>query len=1118
MSDIYKQIANLPPEKREVLEMMLLEQGVDLSQMAIIPVSREVKSFPLSYSQQRLWFLDQLEPGSPLYNICSPIRMKGRLDEAALKNTLIEIIKRHEVLRTTFGSKNNEPTQIIHDAFVPEINRVDATDENTLKAEIINESILPFDLENGPLLRAKQIRIAQDDNIIILTLHHIVSDNWSTGILIQEIMQLYPALAKGEELSLAPLPIQYADFATWQRKWLSGKTLQNQLEFWENQLAGIPPVLELPTDFPRPAIQTFNGDYKLFDLSKESVKKLRKLCEEADITPFMALLATFQVLLNKYTSGQDDFCIGSPIANRNRSETESLIGFFINTLVLRADLSNNPTFSELLNRVKETVIGAIDHQDLPFETLVEKLDPKRDMSHTPLFQVMFVLNNAPVETLKLPGLELSLVDIDNKTSKFDLIFSFTENGDMLNGKVEFNTDLFKAETIAQMVGHFNIILEQLLNDPKQKVSAINLLEEVDRKTLLGEWALSKRESTASELIPEMIERHINQNTSSAALIIDDLTFSYAALLQKANAIAAYLVDEKKIEPGEVIGVLANRSAEMIYGMLGVIKAGATYLPLDPSYPQERLQYMIEDSGCKRLLVKDTIEKLSGLNVKEPILFKNIPDSSKTVNLAEAEHPAYIIYTSGSTGNPKGVLVANKTIADHCVDMAGQFELAPNKKVLQFAALNFDASLEQILPTLISGATLVLRDDDVWPVAKFMHYVQKYDLNLINLPTAYWNQLTDFLSSEEQKENTYNHAVERVLIGGDVMKYETLEKWYTTPLAHTRLFNMYGPTEAVITAASFEITPKIISEKPYGSIPIGRPCANRKFYILDKKEALVPFGFAGELHIAGSALAIGYHNLDKESREKFIKNPFSASNEKMYKTGDKVRFTHDGNLEFLGRVDNQLKIRGFRIEPGEIESALLKHDEIKEILVVPNIDVSGEKNLFAYFIPQPGATPAISDVRAFAIKTLPGFMVPSVFIQLTEFPLMPSGKINKNSLPIPDDIRSQLATEFVAPRTETEKILAEIVSDVLKVDKVGVHDNFFELGGHSMLGTLVISLIREKLDIEIPLRALFEAPTVGGIAVAITEAQIEGTDEDELNNMLDELEGLSEEDIKRMLEE
>jgi amino acid adenylation domain-containing protein len=1118
MTDIYKQIANLPPEKRAVLEMMLMEQGVDLSQMAIIPVSRETNTFPLSYSQQRLWFLDQLEPGSPLYNICSAIRMKGPLDEAALKNTLIEIIKRHEVLRTTFRTDNKEPQQIVHEAFDPVISIVDARDEEAIHKEIYNESVKPFDLENGPLLRAKQIRVSQDENIIVLTLHHIVSDNWSTGVLIQEIMQLYPALAKGENLSLPQLPIQYADFASWQRKWLSGKTLQNQLDYWEKQLAGMPPVLELPTDFPRPAIQTFNGAYQLFTFKTESVVKLKKLCEQFDVTPFMALLAVFQVLLNKYASGQEDFCIGSPIANRNRSETESLIGFFINTLVLRANLSGNPTFTELLQRVKDTVIGAIDHQDLPFETLVEKLDPKRDMSHTPLFQVMFVLNNAPAETLKLPGLELSLVELDNKTSKFDLIFNFTENDGTLDGKVEFNTDLFRPESIARMIDHFGLILDQFIAAPTLSVSEINLLEADEQQILLGEFAKGKRLVKASKLVPEMIEDNLNDGSENIALRVADLEYSYGDLLKKSNSIAAYLCDEKKIEPGEIIGVLANRSAEMIYGMLGVMKAGGTYLPLDPNYPQDRLQYMIENSGCVRLLAKEGMEVLSGLNIKEPILFEAIPDSEKIITKAEAEQPAYIIYTSGSTGNPKGVLVAHKTITDHCADMATEFNLKPGKNVLQFAALNFDASLEQILPTLINGATLVLRDDDVWPVADFMDYIKKYDLNLINLPTAYWNQLTAFLTSEGQVGVKYDHNVELVLIGGDTMKYEVMENWYRTPFGNTRLFNMYGPTEAVITAASFEVTKDIVSKKPYGSIPIGIPCANRTFYVLDENGNLVPLGFAGELHIAGSALAMGYHNLEEETAEKFIPNPFSDLDEKMYKTGDKVRFSSDGNIEFLGRVDQQLKIRGFRIEPAEIESVLSKHPEIKEALVVPNLDASGEKALFAYFIPQPGATPTISDIRAFATKTLPGFMVPAIFIQLAEFPLMPSGKINKNDLPIPDDIRSQLATEFVAPRTETERILSEIVSDVLKIDKVGVNDNFFELGGHSMLGTLVISLIREKLEIELPLRALFEAPTVSGIAMAITEAQLEETDEEELNEMLDELEGLSEEEIRRMLEE
>ncbi|KAA3617207.1 MAG: amino acid adenylation domain-containing protein [Calditrichaeota bacterium] len=1117
MSDIYKQIANLPPEKREVLEMMLMEQGVDLAQMAIIPVSRDINKFPLSYSQQRLWFLDQLEPGSPLYNICSPILIKGNLNKDALKSALCEIIKRHEVLRTTFTNEGKEPYQIVQQAFEPDIDIVSESNNNDIQQLIFEESIKPFDLNNGPLLRVKQIQISDDKNIIILTLHHIVSDNWSTGILIHEIMQLYPALANEDKISLAELPVQYADFSSWQRKWLSGKTLQNQLDYWEKQLAGIPPILEMPSDFPRPAVQTFNGDNLLFDLDIESVQNIKQLCEKFDITPFMALLSVFQIMLFKY-SGQNDFCIGSPIANRNRSETESLIGFFINTLVLRADLSGNPKISELLKRVKETTIGAIDHQDLPFETLVEKLDPKRDMSHTPLFQVMFVLNNAPVETLKLPELEVSLVELDNKTSKFDLIFNFTENGDLLNGKVEFNTDVFKAETISQMIGHFKQTLTQLLKNTSQTVSEISLLEEDERNLVLNQWASSERTSNATKLIPEMIDENLTENADKIALQIADQNITYKDLLKKSNSLATFLVNEKKIQPGDIVAVLANRSAEMIYGMLGVMKAGATYLPLDASYPQDRLQYMIDDSNAKLLLTKSDLDIASKLEISEKIIFKNIPENNEVVNQAKPNSPAYIIYTSGSTGNPKGVLVAHQTIADHCLDMARHYNLTSKKNVLQFAALNFDASLEQILPTLISGATLVLRDDEVWPAADFMAYVNKYNLNVINLPTAYWNQLTEYLSSKEQIQNLISHNLELVIIGGDTMKLSTLKKWYSTILGSTRLLNAYGPTEAVITASTFEISKDLIKEKLYSSIPIGKACANRKFYILDENGSPVPPGFPGELHITGDALAIGYHNLEETTKEKFVQNPFSDKQEKMYKTGDKVCFSSDGNLEFLGRVDEQVKIRGFRIEPGEVEAALLKHVEIQETVVIPNIDASGEKTLFAYFIPKPGTTPTISNLRSFLAKQLPAFMVPAIFIPLSEFPLQPSGKINKNNLPIPDDIRVQLATEYVAPRTDTEKVLAEIVAEVLKIDKVGINDNFFELGGHSMLGTLVISMIREKFNVEVPLRALFESPTVNGISLAIAEVQAEEHDDDELSDMLDELEGMSDDEIAALLED
>jgi len=1097
------------------LELSLIKNHREKS-LSILPVPR-AKSIPLSFAQQRLLFLDQLEPGSPLYNICAPLRMKGKLDKKALATTLNEIISRHEILRTVFVTENEQPLQIIKESLELEIKTIQlekATGDSELEKHIIAESLQPFDLSTGPLIRARQLNISENDSVFILTLHHIISDHWSTGVLIQEIMQLYPLYAKGEKSSLPDLDIQYADFAHWQQEWFKSDSLQTQLNYWEKQLAGVPPLLEMPWDFPRPSYQTYKGDYRTFIIENNILQKIMSISELNDVTPFMTLLSAFQVLLWKY-SGQDDFSIGSPIANRNRNEIENLIGFFVNTLVLRANLTDNPTFKELLQRVKKTTLLAYDNQDLPFETLVEKIDPKRDMSHTPLFQVMFVLNNAPVDTLSLPGLELDIIEYENKMAKFDLIFNFNESNAGMDARVEFNTDLYKSETIERMIDHFNMILSQLLSTQDNQISEVSLLSEKEHKRLIEEMAPSKRISYSEKMIPEIIDDIASQHADKTAIIMGDKKVSYQELSEHINSIASYLQNEMHIKGGEVVGVLAGRSPEMIFAMLGVMKANATYLPLDPNYPVDRLKYMIDDSNVRLLLKQGKLEIPAGLGNTQTLSLDSIHKNGRYKDKSEIDSAAYIIYTSGSTGNPKGVLVAHQTIANHCTDMATHFNYSSGKNVLQFAALNFDAALEQILSTLISGCTLVLRDDDLWPVSDFMNYVKKFDLNTINLPTAYWNQLTDHLF-ENNNPDFSDHNLELVIIGGDTMKIETLKKWNDTLLSGTRLLNAYGPTESVITASTFEVTADSISQ---ATIPIGKPCANRSMYVLDQFGNLVPGGFPGELHIAGDNLAIGYHKLPELTKEKFISNPFSNDeSSRMYKTGDKVRINADGNFEFLGRVDEQVKIRGFRIEPSEIEAVLINHPDIRETIVVPRHDVSGEKALFAYYVPQPGANPSISDLRSYLKQRLPEFMVPALFIPLENFALLPSGKVNKRDLPIPDDLRSQLGSEYVAPRNETEEILSQIASDVLKIDKVGVKDNFFELGGHSILATLFISRAREQLHTELPLRTLFENPTVEGIALELVKQQAENQEESELDDMLVQLDNLSDEEVKKLLDE
>ena len=1123
--NIYEQIAKLPPEKRELLELMLQEKGVDLNQIAILPQPRDTNTFPLSFAQQRLWFLDRLEPGSPLYNIPSVLRIKGRLNIEALEKSFNEIIKRHEVLRTVFGEEKGEAHQIILPELQLPLEHIDLTQipeqdrEKEFLRLAVEESLKPFNLATGPLLRVTLLKLGAQEFGLFVTMHHIVSDNWSTGLFVHEIMRLYEAFVTGKAHNLPPLKVQYADFAVWQRKWLAGKTLEKQLDYWRKQLEGIPPLLELPLDKPRPAYQTYNGDFKLFEIPAELSNRLRELSRQQDATLFQTLLAAFFVLLHRY-SAQDDICVGSPIANRNRKETEALIGFFVNTLVLRANLSGNPAFTELLQQVKQTTLGAYQHQDLPFEMLVEALQPERDMSHSPLFQVMFVMNNAPVEKLQLPGVELSLVEIENKTTKFDLILNVTDGEEALKCKLEYNTDLFLPQTMDRFIGHYLTLLQEIVARPQAPVGSLNLLTGTERKRLLDEWSQPERRYDEKRSVIALFEEQVRRTPDGIALRVKERQLTYGELDAQANRLARYLL-KQGLKKGDIVGVNADRSPEMIVAFLAVLKSGGIYLPLDPDYPIERLEYMLRDAKARFMLTKSSFAQQPRTAAQKIFLdaewtvIEQQTETSPGIELFPQDS-AYVIYTSGSTGQPKGVQVQHGPLANHCLDMCDHYQLSPDDNVLQFAALNFDASIEQILPPLISGATVCMRDNEIWNSQQFAQKIQEYDLTVINPPTAYWSQLIrDWAKHPEQLPE---NRLRLVIIGGDVFHPETVELWQKSPLKNVRLLNAYGPTETVITATTFEVRPDFNAS----TVPIGRPRANREVYVLDAYGNPAPVGIPGELIIGGTALAKGYLYRPELSEERFVPNPLKEKPGRVYKTGDRVRFLADGNLEFLGRVDNQVKIRGFRIELGEIEHVMNGIEGIKHAVVKVFENDKRDKILVGYYQTEEGTELGTNDLRDRLRSQLPDYMIPSVFVALETMPIGPGGKINRHALPKPDLSKAHVSTEYVAPRTESEEKLAAIVREILNVERVGVFDNFFELGGHSMMATQVVSRIQEEFGVSLPLRTLFEFPTIDGIAGKIAELQLEEhldeENDEELSALLDELEDLSEEEVQKLLEE
>ncbi|MGD9488077.1 MAG: amino acid adenylation domain-containing protein [Calditrichaceae bacterium] len=1121
MNSLFEQISTLSPEKRELFELMLIDEGIDLSEIVILPRQSKDKSVPVSFAQQRLWFLDQLEPGNSLYSIPAAVKIRGNFNKEAFKNSINTIIKRHSVLRTVFSQNDGSPSQIIAGKLKIDLPEIDLSgiDKKEIHSRvnevILSETEKPFDLQTGPLIRALLLKLSVDETIVILTVHHIVSDGWSMGVIISEIKALYPAYCLNKPVSLPELPVQYADYAVWQRKWFRGKVLEQQITYWKNQLKDVPPLIELPTDRPRPASRTYRGDHIIFNIEMEKVQKLEDFCLKQDVTMFMTLISVFQALLHRY-SGQSDICVGSPIANRNRAEVAGLIGFFVNTLVMRGDLSENPAFTSFLERMKHTILNAYANQDLPFEMLVEAVNPNRALNHSPLFQVMFVYNNTPENAVTLPGLEVSLIDIESRTSKFDIIMNLTETENILQGKLEYNTDIFNRDTMERFIEHFKVLIDGILINPLSKISDLPMLTGEEFRYLTT--VLSKPEAwyDSEKFVHELFEAQAEKSPQAIALIADQNQLSYEELNTRANCLARYLI-RKGVLPGTFVGVSVNRTPDLIIGILGILKAGGTYLPLDPGYPKERIRFMLEDSSAKFVLTQERIAKTFPTSQCELIcLDSRWPDISKEnsrnpeINLTK-DLPAYIIYTSGSTGTPKGVLISHQAIANHCCDMKDYYKITPEDHILQFASFNFDASVEQILPTLTGGARLVLRDDEIWPTIEFHNKIRQFDLSVINLPTAYWQQLA--LDWASHPEWLSKNRLRLVIIGGDRMSSDTLELWQKTPLSGVRLLNAYGPTETTITASAYDI-PQTFKGT---NIPIGRPRANREFYILDNQLRPLPVGIPGELHIGGNALAIGYLNQPELTAEKFINNPFGKeSGILLYKTGDLARYLPDGNIEFLGRADNQVKIRAFRIELGEIEAALNQCGGISRSIVTAIEDSSGVKRLIAYYINGKNQDLPVKELRGSIQKRLPDYMIPSAFIRMDQFPLSPAGKIDRRALPVPDNLRPELESAFVTPRTPTEKKIAGIAGQLLKIEKIGVYDNFFELGGHSMLATQFISRLRESFNVEIPLRSVFENPTVDGMMRVITESQSMGEDQKELDNMLAELESLSEEEVQKII--
>ncbi len=1045
---------------------------------------RQHEQAPLSFAQQRLWFIDQLSPGSLFYNLPMVVRLKGRLDLAAFQKSLDEIVRRHEVLRTRFTLVAGKPVQEIRPSMPLPVRLVDLTESPAEKREALarrfaaEEAGKPFDLANGPLLRAALLRLELDDHVAVLVMHHIVTDGWSMGILLEEFAALYAVYTGAAQNPLTELPVQYADYTLWQRDWLQGEVLEAQLAYWKEQLAGLPPILELPTDRPRPAVMTSNGDTHVFHLPKNLSEQVKQFGKEEGATLFMTLLACFQALLARYSS-TDDIAVGTVVANRNVKEVEGLIGFFVNTLVMRARFDAQTGFRGALQQVRRAALGAYAHQDLPFETLVEALQPPRDLSHSPLFQVMFVLDPPMPAALELPGLSIHPMPSPTGQASYDLTLSISSSPDGLIGALEFNTDLWERSTIERFAAHYQNLLSSALDDPEKPVWELEFLSPEEKHTLLVEWNNTAAPAPVEKTAHRLFEERAAQLPGAEALVFQGEVLSYEEVNARANRLAHYL-RKSGVGPETLVGISLERSFESIIAILGVLKAGGAYLPLDPSYPAGRLGFMISDAGVRYLLTQSSLSaalpEFSGWRFFMDSDWPRLADepAGNPAPLVNAQNLAYVIYTSGSTGRPKGAALQHAGLCNLAEAQRVTFEISPGSRVLQFSPFSFDASVWETFMALANGGTLVLARQEVLASGlDLLRLLQDARVSHVTLPPS----VLQVLPPADLP------GLKVIIAAGEACPAELVAKW----APGRRFFNAYGPTETTVCASMYLCA----ADEP-GPPPIGRPIANTRLYILDRNLQPVPVGVPGELLVGGVSLARGYLNRPELTAERFIPDPFSkAPGARLYRTGDLVRYRADGNIEFLGRIDGQVKVRGFRIELGEIEAALLAHPDLRQAAVAVHSDRSGSARLVAYVVPAQAPGPAPNDLREHLRQTLPDYMLPSFFVTLESLPLSPSGKIDRKNLPAPDLSRPDQGAEYVAPQTPTEQRLAEICAGLLEIDRVGIYDNFFDLGGHSLLATQFISRIREEFAVEVPLRMLFEHPMVAVLTQEIDRIKDSG---------------------------
>jgi amino acid adenylation domain-containing protein/thioester reductase-like protein len=1055
------------------------KNGVATSQ--VIPRRVQQEHLPLSFAQQRLWFLDQMGAGAN-YNMPMALRLTGRLDVAALQQALREIVCRHESLRTIFRQQGTRVEQIVQaDApfVLPLVDLSAAADPLAAAHQHAHaEAAQPFDLSHDRLLRAQLLQLGSEEHVLLLTLHHIAGDGWSLGLLMQELRALYAAVRQDQPSPLPPLTLQYADFALWQQAQLQGERAETLLAYWREALRDAPPFLPLPMDYPRPAVATTEGNVVRFQLPPALVNALKQLSRQGEATLFMTMLTAFFVLLARY-SEQTDVVVGAPLAGRTHHQLEPLIGFFINMLPLRAQVNPDTSFRSLLAQVRNTALAAYEHQEMPFDRLVEALQPERNLSHQPLFQVAFALQNVPPTALALPDLQVTPLRGNLSHSFVDLTLHLFEDGDGLRGLCEYRSDLFAAPTMERLVANYQTLLESVVANPDQAVGNLDLLAAAGRTQVLTAWNATQRPYPQEGCVHHLFEQQTARTPDATAVVYQGQSLTYRQLNERANQLA-HLLQKAGVGPEVLVGMAVEYSLDVVVGLLAILKAGGVYLPLDPEHPAERLAAIVEETGVGLLLTQTHLLPKLPTQQRRCLLLDSMAaelaeeSCANPVSGVQPGNLVYLLYTSGSTGKPKGIMIEHGGLVNHCYATVDAYRLTSQDRVLQFASYSFDVCMEELFPSWLAGATVVMRPQ--WPcaVTDLARVIAQEALTVLNLPVGFWHEWVLQLAHVAVPP-----SVRLVIVGNDKALQERLHTWRQQVGDRVSWRNTYGASEATVATTLYD--PVDACPGITDAVPGGRPIANTQIYVLDSAQQPVPIGVPGEIYIGGAGVGRGYWRQPHLTREKFITNPFAPG--RLYRTGDRGRFLADGNLEFLGRIDNQVKIRGFRVEPGEIEAVLHQHPQVQQAAVVAQEESSGNKYLVAYLVAHQRLSP--KEVRAFVKARLPDYMTPAAFVQLPVLPLSAHGKVDRRALPAPD-AASFAMTDYTPPTTATELALADLWRSLLGVKQIGRDDNFFDLGGHSLLVTQLFYHLEKRFGIQLPIQNLFQFPTLAACSAQIDQ--------------------------------